>query len=72
MCSQHIDRMKVMPATAARVLALVDRHNLTTIRQRIIRKILNKKDDFLANPEFLKDMKSQPELLVLLLAKTGN
>jgi len=70
MCSQHIDNIEVKPETAAGILALVDRHNLTSIKQGVIQKILDKKDDYLADTMFLREIKSQPGLLVLLLAKS--
>lgn len=70
MCSQHIDNIEVKPETATGILALVDRHNLTSIKQGVIQKILDKKDDYLADTMFLREMKSQPGLLVLLLAES--
>ena len=58
----------VTPATAARILDIADRHSLVSLKQVVMRRVLQEKGRYMADNKFKEEMKQQPDLLLELLA----
>jgi len=66
-CAGHLQE-ELTPATAADILVLSDRHNIDSLKQVVVKRILSDKARFMGDPEFKEKMKKQPELLLELFA----
>jgi hypothetical protein len=61
-------RGEVTPTSAAGILLLADRHNLVSLEQVVMRRVLQEKGRYMANRKFKEEMKKEPDLLLELLS----
>jgi hypothetical protein len=61
-------RGEVTPASAARILLLADRHQLSGLKQVVLGKIRKEKATYVADPEFTRQIKGQSDLLFQLFS----